>query len=128
MSLSEVKDWNAKLQAQLVARALRDWVEGSSEVQGRGVDARKYGAYLWWKALAKGLEQPPNQASSEFKDFADSVANRNVLLPLLRGESAGAEEIDQWLEKNPVGDPKRLAPRGAELMFPPRETPTASSR
>jgi hypothetical protein len=128
MSVAEVKEWNSKLQAQVIASALRDWVESTSELQGKGVESRRYAAYLWYKALAKGLEQGINQQSAEFKELADNIAIKGVLNPLMRGESAGAEEIEKWLEKNPVGESKRLAPLGAELAWPKATTePTSAS-
>jgi hypothetical protein len=127
MSLGDLSEWNSKLQAQVLAKVLRDWLEAADQRQGKGVEARKYEAYLWLKAITKSLEQSPNQANADFQAFAQKLAIESVLYPLLREESVGPEEIDRWLEKNPVGPNRKLAPRGVELTWPAEQTATTTT-
>ncbi|MBY0587303.1 hypothetical protein K2X85_09020 [bacterium] len=125
MTLGDLSEWNSKLQAEVIAGALRDWVQASDDRQSKGIDARKYEAYLWLKAITKSLDQPPNQASAEFKDFAQKVAIEGTLYPLMREESVTPDEIDRWLEKNSVGENRKLAPRGPTI--PARSEPKATT-
>ena len=124
MRLSEISGWNSALQAQLIARALRDSLTEEPPPEAnptKASEAARIKAYHWAKAINKGSAETPNQGNEEFKTFAQTTALDQILVPILKKETPNLEALSEWIEKHPITD-KKLAPNATEIATEPAKS------
>jgi len=121
MRLSEIQGWNSALQAQIIARALRDAFSQTppEEVnQSKAQEAERLNAYHWAKAIKKASTESPNQSNDDFKSFAQTTALDQILFPILKRETPNIDALSEWIDQHPISD-KKLAPNAPEITMAP---------
>jgi hypothetical protein len=121
MRLSETQGWNSALQAQVIARALRDALNETPPEEAnptKVAEADRLNAYHWAKAIKKASTESPNQSNDEFKSFAQTTALDQVLIPMLKRETPNLDALSEWIDQHPISD-KKLAPYAPELTLAP---------
>lgn len=121
MRLSEIKGWNSSLQAQIIARALRDALSQTPPEEAnptKVAEATRLSAYHWAKAIKKAIAESPNQSNDDFRSFAQTTALDQILIPLLKRETPNVDALSEWIDQHPISQ-KKLAPDAAEITLAP---------
>lgn len=111
LNVRSVPQWNAKLQACIVAGVIKD-----NQARLEVADAQaQYDAYLWLEAI-------PAPSAVAYPELAQ-VLREKVLGPIVNprmndGKGPDFSALDQWIADNPMPEDRKLGPRGAEIVFP----------
>lgn len=121
MRLSEIQGWNSALQAQVIARALRDALSQTPPEEAnptKVAEAARLSAYHWAKAIKKASTESPNQSNDAFRSFAQTTALDQILIPMLKRETPNLDALSEWIDQHPISE-KKLAPNAQEITLAP---------